>query len=174
MSAATAPKAGLDASNAVHSKAHILQTIAEATTGTKYAAHEDSQRKSLAASCSTLLEKLNRMPGSEVSRAEGVLHQHARSVLEAMVFSRVCVVLDLDAFFCSVEELLDPSLTGTAFGVGGSHMLSASSYEARRYGVRSAMPGFIAKKLCPHLRIVPSHYDAYVSASSKAREVVEV
>ena len=59
MSAATAPKAGLD-TNPVHTKAQILQTISEATKGTKFAAHEESQQASLDTSCSTLLEKLHK------------------------------------------------------------------------------------------------------------------
>ena len=60
--------------------------------------------------------------------------------------------------------------TGTAFAVGGIGMLSTSSYEARKFGVRSAMPGFIAKKLCPHLTIVPSDFPRYKEMARRTRE----
>lgn len=50
---------------------------------------------------------------------------------------------------------------GLPIAVGGNHMLTTASYEARKYGVRSAMPGFIAKQLCPELIIVPTHFDKY-------------
>ena len=66
--------------------------------------------------------------------------------------------LDLDAFFCSVEEILDPTLKGTAFAVGGRAdsrgVISTCSYEARKYGVRSALPTAQALRLCPQLKSV--------------------
>ena len=52
-------------------------------------------------------------------------------------------------------------------------MLSTANYEARKYGVRSAMPGFIARKLCPSLLIVPTRFEAYREASDKARAIFE-
>ncbi len=77
--------------------------------------------------------------------------------------------LDLDAFFCAVEEQRDPNLRGKAFAVGGRPetrgVVASCSYAARRFGVRSAMPMVRAVKLCPQLIIVPSHFDAYRAAS---------
>ncbi len=77
--------------------------------------------------------------------------------------------LDLDAFFCSVEELRDSSLRGKPFAVGGRPdkrgVVASCSYAARRFGVRSAMPMGQAIKLCPTLIIVPTHRSAYQEAS---------
>jgi len=79
--------------------------------------------------------------------------------------------LDLDAFFCAVEEQREPSLRGQAFAVGGRPetrgVVASCSYAARRFGIRSAMPMARAVKVCPHLIIVPSHFDAYQAASQQ-------
>jgi DNA polymerase-4 len=67
---------------------------------------------------------------------------------------------DLDAFYASVEQLLDPALRGRPIAVGRGVVLAAS-YEARAYGVRSGMPGRRARQLCPALRFVDGHFEAY-------------
>eukprot|EP01087_Luapelamoeba_hula_P005286 TRINITY_DN15361_c0_g1_i1.p1 TRINITY_DN15361_c0_g1~~TRINITY_DN15361_c0_g1_i1.p1 ORF type:complete len:249 (-),score=31.02 TRINITY_DN15361_c0_g1_i1:63-809(-) len=77
----------------------------------------------------------------------------------------------MDAFYASVEIRDNPKLKGLPVAVGGMGMLSTASYEARKYGVRSAMPGFIAKQLCPDLIIVPTHFDKYKEASHLTRQV---
>lgn len=67
---------------------------------------------------------------------------------------------DLDAFYASVEQLLDPSLRGRPIAVGGGVVLAAS-YEARAFGVKSAMPARRARELCPSLIFVPGHFSEY-------------
>lgn len=67
---------------------------------------------------------------------------------------------DLDAFYASVEQLLDPSLRSLPVAVGGGVVLAAS-YEAKRFGVRSGMPGWRARRLCPGLRVVQGHFTEY-------------
>lgn len=67
---------------------------------------------------------------------------------------------DLDAFYASVEQLLDPGLRGKPIAVGGGVVLAAS-YEARAFGVRGGMPGRRARELCPHLIFVGGHFSEY-------------
>jgi DNA polymerase-4 len=67
---------------------------------------------------------------------------------------------DLDAFYASVEQLLNPSLRGKPIAVGGGVVLAAS-YEAKKFGVKSAMPGRLARELCPDLIFVEGHFSEY-------------
>ncbi len=78
---------------------------------------------------------------------------------------------DLDAFYASVEQLLDPSLRGRPIAVGGGVVLAAS-YEARAFGVRSGMPGRRARELCPELRFVGGHFEEYRRLGDAAIEVL--
>ncbi|HET9319390.1 MAG TPA: DNA polymerase IV, partial [Bryobacteraceae bacterium] len=84
--------------------------------------------------------------------------------------------VDMDAFFVSVEELFDPSLKGKAVVVGGRPdergVVSAASYEARKFGVHSAMPLRTAHKLCPHAIFVDGHPERYRDCSQQVFEVL--
>src|ERR1700746_2133468 len=91
-------------------------------------------------------------------------------------FLRTIFHVDMDAFFVSVEELYDPSLKGKAVVVGGqrdeSVVVSAASYEARKYGVHSAMPLRTAAKQCPHAIFVDGHPERYRECSEKVYTVL--
>src|ERR671938_1638773 len=84
--------------------------------------------------------------------------------------------VDMDAFFVSVEELFDPSLKGKAVVVGGQRdergVVSAASYEARKFGVHSAMPLRTAAKLCPQAIFVAGHPERYREYSKKVFDVL--
>ncbi len=92
-----------------------------------------------------------------------------------MKTSRKILHMDLDAFFCAVEELADPSLKGKAYAVGGSPsgrgVVTSCSYPARRLGVRSGMPMIRAIRLCPNLIVVSNRRGRY---SEKSREVMRI
>src|SRR6266567_1110244 len=78
---------------------------------------------------------------------------------------------DLDAFYASVEQLLDPSLRGKPIAVGGGVVLAAS-YEAKAFGVRGGMPGRQARELCPQLTFVNGHFKDYQRLGDAAIKVV--
>ena len=83
--------------------------------------------------------------------------------------------VDLDAFFASVEILDEPSLRGKPVCVGGAAargVIASASYEARRHGVKSAMPSVVARRLCPDLIILPGRFDRYEEYSHQFHSVV--
>jgi DNA polymerase-4 len=92
-------------------------------------------------------------------------------------FARTIFHVDMDAFFVSVEELFDPSLKGKAVVVGGQRhergVVSAASYEARKFGVHSALPLRTAAKLCPHAIFVNGHMERYRECSEKVYKVLQ-
>ncbi|MCL9808240.1 DNA polymerase IV [Flavobacterium luminosum] len=87
---------------------------------------------------------------------------------------RKIIHVDMDAFYASVEQMDRPELKGKPIAVGGSEtrgVVSAASYEARQYGVRSAMSGIQAKRLCADLIFVKPRFDRYKEISQKIRKI---
>ncbi|MBQ1439667.1 MAG: DNA polymerase IV [Solobacterium sp.] len=90
--------------------------------------------------------------------------------------SRVYFHIDLNAFFASCEVLLDPSLKGKPIAVSGTtrrSVISTASYEARKFGVHSAMPVDMGRKLCPDLIIVEPHFRYYRTMSEEFMKIIE-
>ena len=99
----------------------------------------------------------------------------SNSISEPSVDDAPILHVDLDAFFASVEILDDPSLRGKPVCVGGMAergVIASASYEARRFGVRSAMPSMVARRLCPNLIILPGRFDRYEVYSRKFHDII--
>src|SRR5215208_5466726 len=86
---------------------------------------------------------------------------------------RKIIHVDMDAFYASVEQRDDPELRGKPVAVGGRQrgVVMAASYEARKFGVRSAMPSATAKRLCAELVFVKPHFDVYKEVSRQIRAI---
>src|SRR5918993_123644 len=87
---------------------------------------------------------------------------------------RKVIHIDMDAFYASVEQRDDPELRGKPVAVGGSRergVVAAASYEARRFGVRSAMPSVTAKRKCPELIFVAPRFEVYRAVSLQVRAI---
>ena len=88
--------------------------------------------------------------------------------------NRKIIHIDMDAFFASVEQMDNPELRGKPVAVGGAEnrgVVAAASYEARKFGVRSAISGVLAKKNCPDLIFVRPRFDRYKEISNKIRKI---
>lgn len=90
---------------------------------------------------------------------------------------RKIIHVDMDCFYAAVEVKFNPELRGKPLGIGGPansrSVLCTASYEARKFGVRSAMPSSQAVRLCPQLILIPPHFDLYKNESRKVREIFE-
>ena len=94
--------------------------------------------------------------------------------MDAQILSRKIIHVDMDAFYASVEQLDNPELEGKPIAVGGNAqrgVVSAASYEARKFGVRSAMSSVVAKRNCPELIFVKPNFARYKEVSSEIRKI---
>lgn len=94
--------------------------------------------------------------------------------METAAVYRKIIHIDMDAFYASVEQMDNPNLRGKPLAVGGSEtrgVVSAASYEARKFGVRSAMSGIQAKRNCPELLFVPPRFERYKEISKQIRKI---
>jgi DNA polymerase-4 len=77
---------------------------------------------------------------------------------------KIILLIDIDAFFASVEEIINPKLINKPLivsGMNSNSVVSTANYEARKYGIKSAMPVYMAKKLCSNLNIIKPHFNIY-------------
>ncbi|MGB5361709.1 MAG: DNA polymerase IV [Aureibaculum sp.] len=94
--------------------------------------------------------------------------------MEASSTIRKIIHVDMDAFYASVEQLDNPELMGKPIAVGGGSergVVAAANYEARKFGIRSAMSGALARKKCPHLIFVKPRFDRYKEISKQIRKI---
>ncbi|XP_071104269.1 DNA polymerase kappa-like [Haliotis cracherodii] len=161
-------KAGMDGLD----KEKINQIIYQASKGSKYFENEKKKEEQVQQRIEEQRVKQSKITESQLK--QGL--EEANRLLEELEMSRdlshTIVHIDMDAYYAAVEMRDDPSLRDQPMAVGGSSMLSTSNYEARKYGVRAAMPGFIAKKLCPHLVLVKPNFDKYTAVSKQVREIL--
>ncbi|MFN7115282.1 MAG: DNA polymerase IV [Saprospiraceae bacterium] len=90
------------------------------------------------------------------------------------MYDRKIIHIDMDAFYASVEQRDNPELQGKPLAVGGAGargVVASASYEARKFGVRSAMPSSTARRLCPELLFVKSRFDVYRQVSHQIRDI---
>ena len=102
------------------------------------------------------------------------IKERAEAIAPQASGPRKIIHIDMDAFYASVEQRDKPELRGKPVAVGGSQargVVAAASYEARKFGVHSAMPSVIAKRKCPDLIFVNPRFDAYKAVSLQIREV---
>lgn len=167
-------KAGMQTASSVVSKARINEVIYESS---KNSAHfHNAQGK--AQKVDERIEKMKRnlqsarnRPAHLVQAARARTARKIQELESTRPLSRNWLHIDMDAFFAQVEIRDRPELADKPVAVGSMSMISTSNYIARQFGVRSAMPGFIAVKLCPHLVFVAHNSDKYVEVAKQTREI---
>ncbi|XP_031490870.1 DNA polymerase kappa isoform X2 [Nymphaea colorata] len=152
-------------------KERVQKIVYEMSKGSKY--FENEQRKE-----STINQKIEQLHSCYLKLTENDI-SHFQMLADTRVLeleamrdlSKLWLHVDMDAFYAAVETLENPSLRDKPLAVGSMSMICTANYEARRYGVRAAMPGFIARKLCPSLVFVPTNLKKYSHYSDLTRKV---
>ncbi|KAG2099124.1 IMS-domain-containing protein [Suillus cothurnatus] len=151
----------------------INRIIAEASKGSKFYENEKRKDKELSERITKILKQRDEaLQGVDIRPIERNIDHLLEELESRRDLSQTVVHVDMDAFYCSVELLDDPSLQGKPFAVGGG-VLSTASYEARKFGVRSGMATFVAKKLCPDLILLKSNFERYSEMSNKVMDIFE-
>ncbi|VDP11201.1 unnamed protein product [Onchocerca flexuosa] len=148
-----------------------VQKIINEYTSPDFEGHTKKKKERIDARIKRYNEIMNKFTPHQILQAQAEMDDLVAVLEKERDLSHYVVHVDMDAFYAAVEMRDDPSLRNIPMAVGSNSMLSTANYTARRFGVCSAMPGFIAKKLCPQLKIVHGNPDKYREASAVARKI---
>ncbi|KAK4124238.1 DNA/RNA polymerase [Parathielavia appendiculata] len=149
----------------------ISEIIYNASKGSKFFNHEEARDKSLTAKIEALMAKKRRLETLDLSRELRAADNLLAQLELTRDLTQHIVHVDCDAFYAAVEQLDRPELKDLPFAVGGG-VLTTCNYVARRFGCRSGMAAFVAKKLCPDLILLPLNFDKYNAKAAEVREVL--
>ncbi|XP_004613190.2 DNA polymerase kappa isoform X1 [Sorex araneus] len=153
-------------------KEKINKIIMEATKGSRYYENELKKEKQVNKRIENLMQQKAQITNQQLRKAQLQVDRFAMELEQNRDLSSTIVHIDMDAFYAAVEMRDNPELKDKPIAVGSMSMLSTSNYHARRFGVRAAMPGFIARRLCPQLIIVPPNFDKYRAVSKEVKEIL--
>ncbi|XP_027527268.1 DNA polymerase kappa isoform X5 [Neopelma chrysocephalum] len=153
-------------------KEKINKIIMEATKGSRFYENELKKDQQVNQRIEKMMQLKEKITTQQLLKAQLQVDKLVVELEQSRNLSSTIVHIDMDAFYAAVEMRDNPELKEKPIAVGSMSMLSTSNYHARRFGVRAAMPGFIAKKLCPHLTIVPLNFEKYGKVSKEVREIL--
>uniref|UniRef100_A0ABI8A1Z5 DNA polymerase kappa n=1 Tax=Felis catus TaxID=9685 RepID=A0ABI8A1Z5_FELCA len=153
-------------------KEKINKIIMEATRGSKFYVNELKKEKQVNQRIENMMQQKAQITSQQLRKAQLQVDRFAMELEQSRDLNNTIVHIDMDAFYAAVEMRDNPELKDKPIAVGSMMMLSTSNYYARRFGVRAAMPGFIAKRLCPQLTIVPPNFDKYQAVSREVKEIL--
>ncbi|KAK2028792.1 impB/mucB/samB family protein [Colletotrichum zoysiae] len=160
-------KAGQD--NVDQSK--VSEIIYNASKGTKFFNREEERDKILTKKIEQILHKKRQLERQDLSRELRLADQLITQLELSRDLTQYIVHVDCDAFYAAVELLERPELKDVPFAVGIG-VLTTCNYVARKYGCRSGMAGFVAKKLCPELVMLKPNFEKYTAKAHEVREVL--
>ncbi|KAI1454588.1 hypothetical protein F4805DRAFT_469318 [Annulohypoxylon moriforme] len=149
----------------------VSDIIYNASKGSKYFNHEEVKDKVLTQKIGQILEKKRRLEKLDLTRELRAVDQFIIQLEVTRDLTQHIVHIDCDAFYAAVEQLDRPELKDLPFAVGGG-VLTTCNYVARKFGCRSGMAGFVAKKLCPDLLLLPLNFEKYTSKAQEVRQVL--
>ncbi|KAM9098049.1 DNA polymerase kappa isoform 2-T2 [Sarcophilus harrisii] len=153
-------------------KEKINKIIMEATKGSRFYENELKKEKQVNQRIENMMQQKSQITTQQLWKAQLQVDKLAMELEQNRNLCCTIIHIDMDAFYAAVEMRDNPELRDKPIAVGSMSMLSTSNYHARRFGVRAAMPGFIAKRLCPQLTIVPPNFDKYREVSKEVREIL--
>uniref|UniRef100_A0A8D2G2D9 DNA polymerase kappa n=1 Tax=Theropithecus gelada TaxID=9565 RepID=A0A8D2G2D9_THEGE len=153
-------------------KEKINKIIMEATKGSRFYGNELKKEKQVNQRIENMMQQKAQITSQQLRKAQLQVDRFAMELEQSRNLSNTIVHIDMDAFYAAVEMRDNPELKDKPIAVGSMSMLSTSNYHARKFGVRAAMPGFIAKRLCPQLIIVPPNFDKYRAVSKEVKEIL--
>ncbi|KAL8541590.1 hypothetical protein ACS0TY_002742 [Phlomoides rotata] len=165
----TTAKAGMEGVD----KEKVQRIVYEMSKGSKYFENEERKEACMKQKVESMRAQLAKLTDSDISHHQKIADKRIIELESTRDLSRIWLHVDMDAFYAAVETLCNPSLEGKPMAVGGMSMISTANYEARKFGVRAAMPGFIARKLCPELIFVPTDFKKYTHFSDLTRKVFQ-
>ncbi|EXJ96031.1 DNA polymerase kappa subunit [Capronia coronata CBS 617.96] len=160
-------KAGQDAVD----QKKVSEIIYEASKGSKFFSNEEAKDKNLTTKIERILRQKAQLEKIDLRADLRRADDYIASLELSRDLSQYVVHIDCDAFYAAVEEIDRPELKNVPMAVGVG-VLTTCNYEARKYGCRSAMAGFVAKKLCPQLICLPMNFDKYTAKAKEVRAIL--
>ncbi|KAI1746769.1 hypothetical protein F4782DRAFT_523403 [Xylaria castorea] len=160
-------KAGQDAVD----QSKVSEIIYNASKGSKYFNREEAKDQVLTQKIEQILTKKRRLEKLDLSRESRAADQLIAELEVSRDLTQRVVHIDCDAFYAAVEQLDRPELKDVPFAVG-TGVLTTCNYVARKFGCRSGMAGFVAKKLCPELLLIRSNFEKYTAKAHEIRDIL--
>ncbi|RUS30875.1 DNA-directed polymerase kappa [Jimgerdemannia flammicorona] len=162
-------KAGLQSVD----KEKVNKIIYEVSKGSAFFENEVKRDAAVTEKINSMLSNYEKIKTQDLTADLVIVDTQLIELDQTRDLSQHICHIDMDAFYASVEERDRPELKSKPMAVGSLGMLTTANYEARKYGVRSAMPGYIAMRLCPQLIIVPNDFAKYTEVSGQIRRIFE-
>jgi len=163
-------KAGLEKVD----KEKIHEMITDATKSSKYYESEEKKLQEVKEKCKRYQERVDHVRSDKVVW-EKIKHEVKRKIEEIKTeldLSRTWIHVDMDAFYAAVEMRDNPLLIDKPIAVADKNMIMTTNYVARKYGVRSGLPSFIGRKLCPDMLFIKPDFSKYRKASEEFKSVL--
>ncbi|KAI1357666.1 hypothetical protein F5Y08DRAFT_323792 [Xylaria arbuscula] len=160
-------KAGQDSVD----QSKVSEIIYNASKGSKFFNREEAKDKILTQKIEQILTKKRRLEKLDLTRESRAADQLIAELEASRDLTQRIVHIDCDAFYAAVEQLDRPELKDVPFAVGGG-VLTTCNYAARKFGCRSGMAGFVAKKICPDLLLIRPNFEKYTAKAHEIRDIL--